>query len=154
MSDSNQRIGKWPEEDYLIEANGRINGWVPGEGWTPTQEAAPPEAVNLLRQMGAGPATWNIQNRPLYRDPRLASIPRPPEVPRINGLASTARTFSFLGVLLIPCALIGAICGHIALGQIRKDDIGSRSVAVTAITVGWVIMGLWLILIVFILSHS
>jgi hypothetical protein len=92
----------------------------------------------------------------LSTGPRLPHIPilRPPEVPRVNGLAQTARAFSFLGILFLPCALIGAICGHIALGQIRDGDLRSRAVAITAITVGWIIVGLMSLILIFIASHG
>src|SRR6478609_6780187 len=123
MSESTQHVGGQPG-DYLIEADGRINGWTP-EGWTPTEEFASPAAVDMLQQRGASHVTNNTRGRPLYFDPFLGPVLRPLGVPRINGLASTARTLSFLGILIIPSALIGAICGHIALGQIKEGDTES-----------------------------
>jgi hypothetical protein len=102
-----------------------------------------------------------VTGQPLYEDPRLVPpimlvipLPRPPEVPRVNGLAKTARVFSFLGFLALPFGIIGLILGYNALGKIRDDDVESRSVARTAIIVGWIFTGLTVLLVLLIVSHS
>jgi hypothetical protein len=159
-------IGGQPVDPYLLNLGGEVYAWRPDlRRWEFTEQHDYNAARKLQQIEAVNPAAmpkpeypWkDNEGRPLYRNPdipRIISIPRPPEIPRINGLAQAARVFSFLGILLTPCALIGAICGHIALGQIRDGDLRSRSVALTAITVGWIIVGLTILIVIFIASHG
>ena len=77
-----------------------------------------------------------------------------PTVPKVNGLATTARVLSWLGLLALPFGVIGLVLGYVALGQIEKDDAESRSVAKTAIIVGWIFTVLFVILVIWILSSG
>lgn len=99
----------------------------------------------------------DISGRSLYKDPSLPPyipLPRLPKVPQVNGLAKTARVFSFLGLLALPFGIIGLIMGYIALDQIRDDDVESRSVAKTAIVVGWIFTVLTFLAVLLIVSHG
>ena len=78
----------------------------------------------------------------------------PEEPTPVNRLAQAARVLSWLGILFLPFALIGAICGHIALGQISDGDSESRDEALTAITVGWIIVGLMTLIVIYISSQG
>lgn len=135
--------------------DGRIHGFIANVGWVDTGDTAPPEVVAMLRQPGVYSVEESRKEEPLYRDPRLnyVPIPRPPEVPTVNGLAKVARTFSFLGILFMPLGIIGLILGFMALGQIEADDAESRSVAITGVIVGLIFTIITFILVVLIVSH-
>jgi uncharacterized membrane protein len=51
-------------------------------------------------------------------------------------------------VLAIFVPLVGAILGHVALGQIKKTGEEGRGIALAAVIVGWVITGLAIVIIV------
>jgi hypothetical protein len=104
-----------PKETYLR----------PRKGWIPTNPRVTHEALDIIDQT----------------QPSVPDL-RPPKVPKVNGLARTARVFSWLGLLAYPFAIIGLIMGYIALGRIANDDVKSRSIAKTAIRVGWIFTGL------------
>jgi uncharacterized protein DUF4190 len=129
----------------------------PAEEWIRTTLNVSAEALGIIRLVGQpvdeGPSGENLYIDP---DPRNLDVPdlRPPEVPKVNGLATTARIFSWLGLLALPIGIIGLILGYMALGQIASDDAASRSVARTAIIVGWIFTGLTVIVAVLVLSHS
>lgn len=85
-----------------------------------------------------------------------------PGAPKTNGMALGALitslsgtflcvvgTFVFFlgGVLGLVGAVVGAILGHVARGQIRKTGEQGGGMALTAIIVGWVVSGLYLIVV-------
>jgi hypothetical protein len=144
--------------DYLLDRAGEVYGWVPNKGeWAPTGEFYHDAAEMLRQRVTSAPVAWSA-GHPLYEDPRprmsYIPIPRPPEIPRVDGLAKTARVFSFLGFLFSPFAIVGLILGYKALTRIRNDDAESRSVAWTAIVVGWIVTGLALLLVLLIVAHK
>jgi uncharacterized membrane protein len=51
-------------------------------------------------------------------------------------------------VLAIFVPLVGAILGHVALGQIKKTGEEGRGIALAAVIVGWVFTGLAIVAIV------
>jgi uncharacterized membrane protein len=51
-------------------------------------------------------------------------------------------------VLAIFVPLVGAILGHVALGQIKKTGEEGRGIALAAVIVGWVFTGLAIVIIV------
>lgn len=60
---------------------------------------------------------------------------------RTNGMAIAALVLSILGfvwVLPLIGSLLGAILGHVALGQIARSNEGGRALALTGVIVGWV----------------
>lgn len=61
-----------------------------------------------------------------------AHLPFPVSKPGTNTLATIALVFAFL----FP--LIGVICGHIALGQIKRTGEGGRGLAIAALIIGYV----------------
>lgn len=88
-----------------------------------------------------------------------ASAPTPPPAapaygqpapygPPTNTLAIVAMVLSLAGLITGITAIVGAILGHVALGQIKRTGEGGRPFALTAIIAGWVITGLGLLLLV------
>jgi hypothetical protein len=145
--------GRLPNVNYLVDQDGRVYDWTPDKGWIPTNLPATHEAVIAIRTTGAPVAMSPETGEQLYRDPTQPSVSylHTPTVPRVNGLAKTARVFSWLGLLFLPFGIIGLILGYMALSQIAKDDAVSRSVARTAIIVGWIFTVITVILVALIL---
>jgi Domain of unknown function (DUF4190) len=154
-----------PQEPYLVNMEGEVYGWVPDlQSWKSTGRTEP-DAAKLLWQIGASDPSalpkpdqpWaDIAGRPLYRDPRIPYIPlpRPPVIPKMNGLAQAARVLSFIGIVFLPFAILGTICGIIALGQIRDRGEQGRDAAITAIVVGGLIIGLISLSLIIIAANS
>nr|MDQ2722493.1 DUF4190 domain-containing protein [Actinomycetota bacterium] len=71
-----------------------------------------------------------------------------PAVSKTNGMAIGALIASLAGGVLL-CgvgALVGAVLGHIALGQIKKSGEQGHGMALAAVIVGWIIGGLGLVI--------
>jgi hypothetical protein len=147
--------GRQPDEGYLADWDGVAYDWAPGKGWIPTNLTVTHEALRIIR-ITRKPVATGTSGQLLYRDPTRVYVPdlRPPTVPKVNGLATTARVFSWLGLVALPFGIIGLILGYMALGRIASDDVKSRSVAKTAIIVGWVFTALTVVVALLVVSHS
>src|SRR5580700_8922249 len=145
---------KEPDERYLADWDGVAYDWAPGKGWIRTNLTVTHEALNMIRITGK-PVATSTSGKLLYIDPTQPYFPdlRLPTVPKVNGLATTARAFSWLGLLALPFGTIGLILGYMALGRIASDDVKSRSVAKTAVIVGWIFTGLMVFLAVLVINH-
>ncbi|WIE74021.1 DUF4190 domain-containing protein [Curtobacterium sp. MCJR17_020] len=64
----------------------------------------------------------------------------------VFGLAAVPMWF--IAILLGPA---GAILGHVALRKIKQNGEAGRALALTGIIAGWVMTGIWLIWIAFII---
>ena len=104
---------------------------VPSADGTPPPPAAPP-----------APPTTPAAAPPA---PGYAAYGQPPQgqyAPPNNTLAIVAMVLSIAGIFTGITAIVGAILGHVALGQIKRTGEGGRQFAITAIIVGWVLTGL------------
>jgi hypothetical protein len=63
-------------------------------------------------------------------------------------MAVAALVVSIATVLLCGGLLsfVGAILGHVALGQINRNPQPGRGLAIGAIATGWAVTGIWLII--------
>jgi hypothetical protein len=68
--------------------------------------------------------------------------------PPTNTLAIVAMVLSLAGLLTGITAIVGAILGHVAMGQIKRTGEGGRPLALTAIIAGWIITGLGLLIVI------
>jgi hypothetical protein len=68
--------------------------------------------------------------------------------PPTNTLAIVAMVLSLAGIITGITAIVGAILGHVALGQIKRTGEGGRPLALTAIIAGWIITGLGLLIVI------
>jgi hypothetical protein len=103
----------------------------------PTPEGAtPPPPVQ--------PAPPAQPTYPAYGQPAAAGYGAPPT----NTMAIVAMVLSLAGILTGITALVGAILGHVALGQIKRTGEGGRPFALTAIIAGWIIFGLGLLIVI------
>ena len=85
-------------------------------------------------------------------DPRGAGEGSPQAQPKggTNGWAIASLVTGIVG--FFPLALI---FGYVALSQIKKDpSIGGRGFAVAGVVLGWIQVGLVLVLILFIVSFA
>jgi Domain of unknown function (DUF4190) len=100
------------------------------EGWT-TQYPAQPGAP-----YGYVPGGYPPQ---FYAPPR-----------KTNNLALTAMIVSICSLVLFcgPVGIVGAIMGHKARGQCRRQDEDGDGMALAGIILGWISFGLFFVVIV------
>lgn len=76
----------------------------------------------------------------------------PPPAPAPYTAAPAAKPTNVLAIIALIAAFVfplaGIICGHIALGQIKKTGEGGHGLAVAGTILGYVFTALWLILII------
>lgn len=68
--------------------------------------------------------------------------------PPTNTLAIVAMVLSLAGLVIGITAIVGAILGHVALGQIKRTGEGGRPFALTGIIAGWIITGFWILFVI------
>lgn len=87
----------------------------------------------------AGPA-YPVSGYGLAAGPRAAGG-------QTNPLAVASLILSISGFTLLPFfgSIIGAVLGHVALGQIGRDGGEGRGIAITGIALGWGILALALV---------
>ncbi|MFY1597992.1 DUF4190 domain-containing protein [Micromonospora sp. WMMD737] len=68
---------------------------------------------------------------------------------RTNGLAIAALVLALVGIGSCITAPIGAILGHVAQKQIRETGEGGEGMAKAGIIVGWIVTGLYLLVVLF-----
>ncbi|GAA4830094.1 hypothetical protein GCM10023201_17200 [Actinomycetospora corticicola] len=66
-----------------------------------------------------------------------------------NGLAIASLVLSLLGLVVGITAIGGVICGHIARGQIRQRGEGGDGLALAGLIIGYILIGLFVLFIVF-----
>jgi hypothetical protein len=77
--------------------------------------------------------------------------PMMPVGPRTNGMAIAALVCSLAGLVTCISAPVGAILGHVARRQIRERGEGGDGMALAGIIVGWIITGLGLLYLAFLI---
>lgn len=72
-------------------------------------------------------------------------------VPHTNSLAVASLVCSLAGLIVGISAIAGVICGHIALGQIRRTGEGGRGLAIGGLVVGYavIVLGILALVVVF-----
>ena len=91
----------------------------------------------------AAPAEPTVVNNAPY-------TANPAPVAQQNGMAIASLVTSIATVILCGGLLsfVGAILGHVALGQIKRTGQSGRGLAIGGIATGWAVTGLWLIFVV------
>lgn len=77
------------------------------------------------------------------QQPYVAQQPAYAPAPPTNTLAIIALVGSFF------ISLVGVICGHIALKQIRQSGEGGRGLALAGLIIGYVGLAFWVIIVIF-----
>lgn len=83
-------------------------------------------------------------------DPNVAPPPpqgQPYQAAPTGPQTNTLAIIALIGAFVFPIA--GIICGHIAMGQIKRTGEGGQQLALWGTILGYVFTGLWLLLIVF-----
>jgi hypothetical protein len=64
--------------------------------------------------------------------------------------APPTNTMAIVGLILsvVGFHLVGAILGHVALGQIKRTGESGRGLALAAVIIGWVLLGLTAVIVV------
>ena len=76
--------------------------------------------------------------------------PMVPMAPKTNGMAIAALVCALAGLVTCVSAPVGAILGHVARRQIRERGEGGDGMALTGIIVGWILTGLGLAYLIFV----
>lgn len=110
----------------------------------PTPDGStPPPVPPVPPDSSAQPVAPAPAPYPAYGQPAPAGY-----APPTNTMAIVAMVLSLAGLVTGITAVVGAILGHVALGQIKRTGEGGRPFALTAVIVGWVITGLGLLIVV------
>ncbi|GEM_PF-6343015 len=72
----------------------------------------------------------------------------PPPQKKTNGLAIASLIVAFI------VAPVGAILGHVSLGQIKKNNEGGRGLALAGIIIGWAFTAIGLIISIFMIMGA
>jgi U5 snRNP spliceosome subunit len=104
----------------------------PPGGYPPPPYQPPPYQPPAYQPQGYQPSAY---------PPPPGQAP-PPAGGRTNPLAIVALICSLAGIFTGISAPIGAILGHVSLGQIRQSGEEGSQLATVAIWVGWIITGL------------
>jgi hypothetical protein len=76
--------------------------------------------------------------------------PMVPMAPKTNGMAIAALVCALAGLVTCVSAPVGAVLGHVARRQIRERGEGGDGMALTGIIVGWILTGLGLAYLIFV----
>jgi hypothetical protein len=76
--------------------------------------------------------------------------PMVPVAPKTNGMAIAALVCALAGLVTCVSAPVGAVLGHVARRQIRERGEGGDGMALTGIIVGWILTGLGLAYLIFV----
>jgi fatty acid desaturase len=77
----------------------------------------------------------DVYNPPTSSEPLLSAAPT-------NTYALVGFILSMLSFITFVTAIPGVVLGHLGLKQIRETAENGRGMAVAAITIGWVMIGL------------
>ncbi|OLO10279.1 hypothetical protein BTW10_15470 [Chromohalobacter japonicus] len=73
--------------------------------------------------------------------PRVTPVPpTPPPTPQLNTMAIVAFALSVLGIFVLPSALGGVVCGHLARRQIRRTGEQGDAWALAALILGYLLL--------------
>ncbi|WP_165906008.1 DUF4190 domain-containing protein [Agromyces badenianii] len=100
----------------------------------PEQPAVPPTAP-AAPAYGEPQAAAPAYGQPAYGQPAYGQAP----ATKTNTLAIVSLVASIAGVVIWGIGfIVGVICGHIALGQIKKTGEQGRGLAVAGLIVGYI----------------
>lgn len=108
--------------------------------------AVPPNVPPPVPGTATGVPTGYPQQPPAYgQQPPVYGQPAGAYGPKTNTMAVVGLVLSLVGIVTIITAPIGAILGHVALGQVKRTGEGGRPVALAAVIIGWIVTALWVI---------
>lgn len=119
----------------------------------PAPEEQPPSADQYSAYQPYGAASDGYGQPNPYGGPGAPYQPPKPT----NGMAIGAMVTSLVGLAGCLCyglggiiGLVGAILGHVSLGQIKRTGASGRGMALTGVIVGWIVFALaiigWIVL--------
>lgn len=122
---------------------GQPDNW-PDPSWPSAQGPGYPDPG-----MPGSPVAYGPQSVPPgYGIPPGYAQPYPYPTSRpTNGLAIAALVLSLSGIFTCVTSIVGAILGHVARKQIRERGEEGDGLALGAIIAGWIITGLYLVII-------
>ena len=154
MSDYPEGPGWWQASDQKWYPPESFPGDAPAQQPPPGAAPTPSYAPGPTGQEWGGPPGQGIPPAPDAAYPGGAGYPGA-AAPKNNGLATGSLVVSIFSILCIqPVGIIGAIMGHVALGQINKSGgtQGGRGMAIAGIVFGWFAFALFLLVLVLVLT--
>lgn len=86
-------------------------------------------------------------------DPNAPATPPPAPAPATPYAASAGKPTNVLAIIALIGAFViapaGIICGHIALGQIKRTGEGGHALALWGTILGYVFTVLWILIFLF-----
>lgn len=124
----------------------------PGTPVPPASQPAPANGAPAAPAYGAPPAA------PAYGAPAAPAYGQPapgygqPAGAKTNTLAIVALVASLAGLVTSIGFVVGVICGHISLSQIKKTGEQGRGMAVAGLVVGYIGIALSIIAIIVVIA--
>lgn len=140
-----------------VSSTSETDAPVPPPGWT----APDPGPVAVLPGEQPAPEAQPLpvapQPDPFAPPPAYHSFPAPPPYgaayqpyPKTtdSGLATGALVCSLLGLVTCLLAIPGIAMGHVALAKASRNEAGGRTMALSAVVLGYVTVALWVSFVV------
>lgn len=97
-------------------------------------------------------ANGNYGNGPYPTYPQRPGFnggyPYPPGPRPTNSLAVAAFVLSMMQFFTVITVIPALICGHIALGQIKQDGSGGRGLAIAALVISYIFLGVIVLVLI------
>jgi hypothetical protein len=140
-------------QDHFAQGFGALDPGRPA----PTVPPAAPAGV----PPGAALPPYQYVPTPTYGGYGVPGGPTPVFIQqqKTNGMALASMVVSIVGVVLLVCygiggaaGLVGAILGHVSRRQVRERGEGGDGMALAGIIVGWVTVGLSLLIVAILIA--
>lgn len=156
MSDYPEGPGWWQASDQKWYPPESFPSDAPPQQPPPSSAPAPSYSPPPTGQEWGAPPGPGIPPAPGAAYPGAPGYPgMAPAGPKNNGLAVGSMVVSIISILCIqPIGVVGAIMGHVALGQIKKSEgtQGGRGMAIAGIVIGWIAFALFLLILALVLA--
>jgi hypothetical protein len=149
-------------QDPFAQRFGALDPGRPSPTAAPTTPPAPSAPMSpVAATPGVPPPPYQYGPAPMYGGYGVPGGPQPIFIqqPKNNGLALASMVVSIAGVVLLVCygiggaaGLVGAILGHVARRQIREREEGGDGMALAGIIVGWVTVGISLLILAIVIA--
>jgi hypothetical protein len=155
----NQPNEGWSGLDKTEQSHETAQPAYPGKQYLDPYSGAPLQDPNVSGQPypsqpypGQPYPSQPYPGQPYPQQPYGSPYPMPPQR-GTNGMAIGSLVTSIACLLVFGGigSFIGAILGHVALGQIKRTGEQGRGLAIAGIIIGWVATALWLIVAVIVI---
>lgn len=120
----------------------------PQPGYVGQAPQSPPMPFPQAQQTMQAPQVGQPGVMPYGQQPYQGGYQAPPQTvynqqfiqkPPTNGLAVASMVVSIVSLFIFGfLSPVGAIMGHVALGQISRENTGGRGLAIAGVIIGWI----------------